>query len=84
MLVKRTHIVIPQDLVSEIDAVVGKRGRSQFLTAAARKELRRLKTLGALEQAAGAWSDKDHPELKAGASKWISLLRQDDEKRRRS
>jgi hypothetical protein len=32
MNVKRTHIVIPQQLVVEIDTLVGKRGRSAFFT----------------------------------------------------
>ena len=29
---KRTHIVIPEKLAQEIDALVGKRGRSSFRT----------------------------------------------------
>ena len=64
MNVKRTHIVIPQQLVTEIDTLVGKRGRSAFLTQAAEKELMRLRQIKALESLAGAWKDKDHPELK--------------------
>jgi hypothetical protein len=28
---KRTHIVIPEQLVARIDIIVGKRGRSKFL-----------------------------------------------------
>jgi hypothetical protein len=78
---KRTHIVIPQQLVAEIDTLVGKRGRSAFLTEAAAKELMRLRQLKALEAAAGSWKDKDHPELKQGAAKWVDKLRRQDEKR---
>src|ERR1017187_9004817 len=58
---KRTHIVIPQQLAVEIDTLVGKRDRSAFLTQAAEKELMRLRQIKALEGAAGAWKDKDHP-----------------------
>lgn len=64
MNTKRTHIVIPQQLVTQIDALVGKRGRSAFLAQAAEKELMRLRQIKALEAAAGSWKDKDHPELK--------------------
>jgi len=78
---KRTHIVIPQDLVAEIDIIVGKRGRSAFLTQAAEKELMRLRQIKALESATGSWKDKDHPELKQGADKWVKKLRQDYDQR---
>ncbi len=81
MNTKRTHIVIPEQLVTRIDIIVGKRGRSKFLTQAAEKELMRLGQLKALEAAAGSWKDKDHPELKRGAAKWVDKLRRQDEKR---
>ncbi len=77
MHTKRTHIVIPQDLVAEIDSVVGQRGRSAFLAQAAEKELLRLRQIKALEAAAGSWKDKDHPELKSGAAKWVNNLRRE-------
>ena len=81
MNTKRTHIVIAQQLVAEIDTVVGKRGRSAFLAQAAQKELMRLRQLKALKAAAGSWKDKDHPELKQGAAQWVEKLRRQDEKR---
>jgi hypothetical protein len=81
MNVKRTHIVIPDQLVNQIDEVVGKRGRSGFLVQAAEKELQRLRQIKALEIAAGAWSDKDHPELKNGSSSWVKKMRQENERR---
>jgi hypothetical protein len=81
MSVRRTHIVIPDDLAREIDRFVGKRGRSAFLAQAARKELRRLAILRALEHAAGSWKDKDHPELEKGSAQWVEILRKQDEQR---
>jgi hypothetical protein len=78
---KRTHIVIPDQLAEEIDTLVGKRARSSFLTQAAWKEVRRLRMLQALEQASGAWKDKDHPELKNGAANWVKKRRKEDERR---
>ena len=81
MNTKRTHIVIPEQLVARIDTIVGKRGRSRFLTQAAERELMRLGQLKALEAAAGSWKDKDHPELKHGAARWVDKLRWQDEER---
>jgi hypothetical protein len=76
------HIVIPYQLAQEIDMVVGKRGRSSFLAAAAAvRELSRLRQLQAIERIAGSWKDKDHPELKQGAAKWVTKQRQVDERR---
>lgn len=81
MNIKRTHIVIPEQLVTRIDIIVGKRGRSKFLAQAAEKELMRLGQLRALEAAGGSWKDADHPELKHGAAKWVDKLRREDEAR---
>ncbi|MGO9272474.1 MAG: hypothetical protein ACLQOO_19965 [Terriglobia bacterium] len=81
MNTKRTHIVIPEYLVVQIDLIVGKRGRSKFFTQAGEKELMRLRQLKAIEAAAGSWKDKDHPELKHGAAKRVDKLRREDEKR---
>ena len=81
MSTRRTHIVIPEPLVSEIDRLVGKRGRSEFLAHAAEKELRRLQQIKALENVAGAWRDKDHPELKMGAAHWVKELRKASDQR---
>jgi hypothetical protein len=78
---KRTHIVIPEKLAEEIDTLVGKRGRSSFLTEAAWKEVRRLRMIKALEEASGAWNDKDHPELRGGASKYVEKIRRENERR---
>lgn len=80
-MTKRTHIVIPEQLAEEIDTLVGKRGRSAFLTEAAWKEVRRLRMLNALEEAKGSWKDKDHPELKGGAVRYVEKLRKESEKR---
>jgi hypothetical protein len=78
---RRTHIVISEQLVTQIDTLVGKRGRSNFLTLAAEKELMRLRQIKTLEAAAGTWKDKDHPELKQGAQKWVKKLRREYDRR---
>jgi hypothetical protein len=81
MNAKRTHVVLSNQLVKEIDTLVGSRQRSTFLTQAAEHELMRLRQLKALDAVAGGWKDKDHPELKQGAAKWVRKIRQETERR---
>jgi metal-responsive CopG/Arc/MetJ family transcriptional regulator len=81
MNTKRTHVVIPEQLVKDIDMLVGSRQRSNFLTQAAEEKLMRYRQLQAIDAAAGAWKDKDHPELKEGSAKYIAKVRRQDEKR---
>ncbi len=40
-----------------------------------------LRQIEALEASAGSWEDKDHPELKRGAAKWVKLLRTEYDQR---
>lgn len=81
MSIKRTHVVIPEQLVKEIDTLVGTRQRSSFLTQAAEAELMRRRQMKALESAAGSWKDSNHPELKSGSRKWVKNLRRENERR---
>ena len=81
MNTKRTHVVLSEQLVKDIDTLVGTRQRSSFLTQAAEEKLMRLRQLKALEAAAGSWKDKDHPELKQGAAKWVKKLRREYDQR---
>ena len=50
----RTTITLPDGLLSDIDALVGPRGRSSFLVRAARNELKRERLRSALDAARGA------------------------------
>jgi len=72
--------VLSDELLKDIDAVVGGRQRSSFITQAAERELTRLRQLQALNEVV-AWNEKDHPELKQGAAKYVKKLRRDYEQR---
>jgi hypothetical protein len=78
---QRTHILIPTDLLREIDAIVGPRGRSAFLLETAREEVRRRKLLSFLESGDPAWQEREHPELKRGSAAWVRRLRSQSEGR---
>ena len=55
--------------------------RSAFITELARRELRRREQQEALRAAAGAWKDKDHPELAEGSAAWVRQIRAEAEER---
>jgi Arc/MetJ-type ribon-helix-helix transcriptional regulator len=75
---KRAHVVLPVDVVADIDKLVGKRGRSAFLTEVAQREIKLLQQREALRDAAGAWKLENHPELAGGAEHFIRQLRELD------
>jgi hypothetical protein len=86
---KRAHVILPDDLLREIDSLVGPRGRSAFLVETARTEVRRQKLLQFLEgksqaRKGPAWKDEDHPELAEGVGTWVRKLRAESEGRARS
>jgi len=58
---QRTHILLPQALLRDIDSMVGPRGRSAFLVETAQEEVKSRKLLQFLENDEPAWKDGDHP-----------------------
>ena len=82
MATTRTHVVLPVEVLREIDALVGQRGRSAFLAEVALQEVRRLKLLAFLDRKVPAWKDQDHPELKQGSASWISKMRRGEQRLR--
>jgi hypothetical protein len=81
MSTRRAHVLLPEDLLQEIDALVGPRGRSSFLVETARQEVRRQKLMQFLEGKDPAWKDKNHPELAEGAAAWVRKLRTESDAR---
>jgi len=74
-------VVLPEDLVREIDKIVGSRGRSAFLADLAQREIKRRRMLDILRSGKPVWKDKDHPELKSGAAQWVRKIRAQSEAR---
>ncbi len=60
---QRTHVVLPETLVAEIDALVGQRKRSAFLAEVAAREVRRRRLLALLARDAPPWNPAEHPEI---------------------
>ncbi len=55
----RTNLMLPKEVVADIDEIAGPRGRSRYVTDALMKHVRRDLLMRAAEATAGSW--KDHP-----------------------
>jgi metal-responsive CopG/Arc/MetJ family transcriptional regulator len=73
----RTHVVIAEEVVEAIDTLVGQRGRSRFLEAAAREKLARLELESAIRETAGAVDVGTHREWRdrASTAAWVQTGR---------
>lgn len=78
---KRAHIVLPEELVQEIDKIAGSRGRSAFLADLAKREIKRQQLIEIFKSKEPIWKDEDHPELKDGAAAWVRKMRAENDAR---
>jgi hypothetical protein len=81
MSTRRAHVVLPEDLISQIDRIVGSRGQGAFLADLARREIKRRHLLEVFESEEPIWKDEDHPDLKDGAAEWVRKMRAESEVR---
>lgn len=58
----RTHVILSDDVLEELDKLVGKRKRSQFIEEAVRARLQRERQHTAVREGAGILKDSDIPE----------------------
>jgi len=79
----KAHLVLPREILEEVDQIAGKRKRSLFIAEATREKLQRERFLRTLEETQGAWSDKNHPDLKTAKDmeQFVSDKRQSYRKR---
>ncbi|HVC33251.1 MAG TPA: hypothetical protein VNL16_07055 [Chloroflexota bacterium] len=79
----RAHLVIPQELVDEVDEIVGPRCRSKFVTEAVREKLAHIRRVRAAREVAGSLAGVDIPgwESSDSAVRWVRSLRQLDNER---
>jgi predicted transcriptional regulator len=57
----RTNLLLPRELVEELDREAGPRGRSRYVADAITERLRRDRLRRAVAETAGAW--RDHPRF---------------------
>ena len=76
----RTNLLLPADLVRELDEVAGPRNRSRFVADAVRYKLRREKLRQAWEASFGILSPKDHPHWATSEKvvEWVRMMRAEE------
>ncbi|MBF8265498.1 MAG: hypothetical protein HW384_1362 [Dehalococcoidia bacterium] len=81
----RTHVMLDDNVVGEVDILVGRRKRSRFVEEAIREKLAREKLLNALKDTAGVLSREDHPEWDTPekVAAWVRDTRRHDMERLR-
>ena len=74
---RRTHVVLPDELLQKIDERVGPRHRSEFIEEAVEEKIRHLELVEAFHQFAGSIKDGDVPEWDTPEStaRWIDEIR---------
>lgn len=81
----KTHFVFPEEILKDIDRLVGDRKRSQFVVEAAKEKLERERVKKAFKGIKGLWKEADYPEFKVmeDVEKWVRDLRKGDIKRQK-
>jgi predicted transcriptional regulator len=82
-MVVRAHVVLPEELLAEVDRLAGKRKRSRFVEEAVREKLTLERQRKALRESAGILNAADYPEWQTPEmiSEWVRNLRQLDNER---
>jgi len=80
---QRLNISFPKKVADQLSSLIPAGKRSKLVVEATRKELQRIKVLKVLDRTAGAWTDRNHPDLKKieDVKAWVRNLRQSDESR---
>lgn len=74
---KRAHVVVPDELLREVDDLVGPRRRSEFFVEAAREKVARERMRRLAREMAGALAGEHIPhwETPEASSAWVRALR---------
>ena len=83
MIKTKVHLTFPPKIISEIDNLVGKRGRSKFVSEAAKEKINREKFSKAIRECAGTWKSENHPNLSSSKDvvKFVEKIRKESEER---
>ena len=79
----RTHVLLPKELLDDIDRVAGRRGRSKFIAEAADEQLKRMRRWVAATEVVGSLAEHDIPEWATpeSTSAWVRKLRREWDER---
>ena len=73
----RTNLLLPKELVDEVDHFAGERGRSRYVAEALRARLKRDRLQEVIEQTAGVLRPEDYPEWSTSEKvvEWVRARR---------
>lgn len=79
----RIHVNVPEQLLEEVDALVGTRRRSQFVAEAVAEKVMHVRLLRSAEIAIGSMAGVDTPgwETSESTAAWVRSLRSADRDR---
>ena len=82
-MASRAHVVLPEDLLEQVDKIAGKRKRSTLVEEAIREKLSREGLRLALAKTKGILQDYNYPEWSTPekTSEWVRSLRRADDER---
>jgi metal-responsive CopG/Arc/MetJ family transcriptional regulator len=75
MAVARTNMTLPEELLAEIDAIAGPRGRSRYVAEALTQRLRRDKLGRAIASTAGVMARGGTGMTRKEVSAWVERVR---------
>ena len=76
-----SQVMIPKDLLADIDALVGSQDRNGFLVEELRREVKRRQLLQFLSSPEPLLKDENYPEFREGSEEFARKLRQQDKER---
>jgi hypothetical protein len=79
---KRAHFFIPEELLADIDKLVGKGKRNGLVVEILGHEIRRRRLMQLLSDEAPILKGEDHPEWKEGSYAWVREMRDHSDKKR--
>lgn len=79
----KTQIVFPEELLDQVDRVVKKKERSEFVVEAVRDRLKNLKLRDALDRVAGLWKNRADLKTDAAQRRYLKRLRESGDARAR-
>lgn len=78
MAVARTNLTLPEELLAEVDALAGPRGRSRYVAEAVAQRVKRDKLGEAIHRTAGVMARKGPGMSREEVSAWVDRLRSEE------
>ena len=78
MALARTNLTLPEDLLAEVDALAGPRGRSRYVADAVAQRVKRDKLGKAIREAAGILAGTPYQMTRDEVAAWVDGLRSEE------